>query len=150
MRHRVFAVAALCGSFALAAAPARPVEVAPTGMLSETRAGGPQGERRNAAEPIEGHVRSTRVVDGVVYVTVSVGSEDAVTRRTTLLVYGGRAGREVLGTIVITTVDLEESVGRVTGPRAAEVREGNRVRSQDTATSPPRIADVARFASSIG
>ena len=92
--------------------------------------GGPQRRRANAGAPVEGEIRETRVVDGVVYASVTVGADDGVSRRTKLHVFGGRTGRELLGTIEITAVEPEEAVGRVTGPWAAEVREKDRVRSQ--------------------
>ena len=88
-------------------------------------------------EPIEGTIRETRVIGGVVYVSVSVGTDDGISRGTRLSVYGGRAGREIVGTVVITNVEPEEAIGRVTGPRADEVRSNDSVRSEERVASPP-------------
>ena len=112
-------------------------EASPAGFNREADSG---GRRANAADPIEGTVRETRVVNGVVYVSLSVGSDEGITRGMRLRVYGGRASQEVLGTVEVTAVDPEESIGRVKGPRAAEVREDDRVSSRERVASPPRTA----------
>ena len=56
-------------------------------------------------KPIEGTIREMRVVAGVVYVTVSIGTDDGIGGRTRLRVYGGPTGREILGTVVITNAE---------------------------------------------
>jgi hypothetical protein len=93
--------------------------------------------RTNEPDAIDGKIRETRVIGGVRYATVTVGSDDGVTRGTKLCVYGGRTGRDVLGTVEITVVEPEEAMGRVTGPKVADVRENDRVRSEEKAPSPP-------------
>ena len=99
----------------------------------------PRAAPGNGQSPIDGKICHTRVVDGVRYATVTVGSDDGVTRGTKLRVYGGRTGRDVLGTVDITVVEPEEAMDRVTGPRAADVRENDRVRSEEKVASPPLI-----------
>ena len=111
------------------AAPAGTADVAPAAQA--------------VREPVEGTIRETRVVEGVVYVSVSVGTDDGVSRGTRLRVYGGRSGREILGTVVITNVEPEEAIGRVTGARAAEVRAKDNVRSEERVASPPLIVPVS-------
>jgi hypothetical protein len=64
-----------------------------------------------------------------------------------LSVFGGPTGRELLGTVEITHVDPEESVGRVSGPRAAEVRQDDRVRPQKDGR---READEPWYATATG
>ena len=84
-----------------------------------------------------------RVVAGVVYVTVSIGTDDGIGGRTRLRVYGGPTGREILGTVVITNAEPEEAIGRVVGPRAAEVRSEDTVRSEERVASPPPFVPVS-------
>ena len=94
-------------------------------------------------EPVEGTIREMRVVAGVVYATVSVGTDDGIRRGARFRVYGGPTRREVLGTVVITNAEPEEAVGRVVGPRAAEVRAKDNVRSHERVTSPPPFVPVS-------
>ena len=111
----------------------RPASYATIVLLATAAATGAavrtQGPRLNSGAPVEGTIQETRVVDGIVYATVSVGSDDGIARGTRLRVFGGRTGREFLGTVEVTNVEPEECVGRVAGPRAVEVRKDDRVRS---------------------
>ena len=120
------AIAALSAPYA---APAGAAEIAPAAPA--------------ARDPIEGTIRETRVVARVVYVTVSVGTDDGIRRGTRLRVCGGRSGREMLGTVVITNAEPEEAIGRVVGPRAAEVRPDDQVRVEERVTSPPPFIPVS-------
>ena len=109
-----------------------------TALLLATAAAAVAAEG-NGEDAVEGRIRETRVVDGKRYATVSVGTDDGITRGKRLSVFGGRTGREFLGTVEISNAEPGEAVGRVSGPRAGEVRENDRVRAQDSVTSPPRI-----------
>ena len=107
----------------------------------------PGAARGDEAKAVEGKVRETRVVAGVVYATVSLGSDDEIRRGTRLRVVGGKDGREFLATIEITNVEPEEAVGRVTGPKAAEVRKDDQVRTEEK-PAPPRVERVTASAAS--
>ena len=102
----------------------------------------PGAARGDEAKAVEGKIRETRVVAGVVYATVSLGSDDEIRRGTRLRVYGGKDGREVLATLEITNVEPEEAVGPLTGPRAAEVRKDDQVRTEEK-PAPPGVDRVA-------
>ena len=99
-------------------------------------AGAAEGKAEDVAD---GRIRETRVVRGNRYATVSIGTDHGIRRGMRLRIFGGRTGREVLGTVEITNTEPEESVGRVSGPRAADVRENDRVRAEERVPSPPRI-----------
>jgi hypothetical protein len=101
----------------------------------------------NEGDPVEGRVRETRVVDGVRYASVSSGSDHGVTRGMRLSVFGGKTGRELLGTIEVTAVEPGECIGRLSGDRAAEVRENDRVRPEPARR---RHGDERRYADAAG
>jgi hypothetical protein len=79
---------------------------------------------------VNGVVREKRVIAGVPYATISIGSADAVTRGMRLRVLGGRNGQEFLGYVDVTQVEPDEAIGRLTGPRINEVTTNSQVVSQ--------------------
>lgn len=91
---------------------------------------GPGGNRLNSAVNVNGVVREKRVIAGVPYATISIGSADAVSRGMRLRVLGGRNGQEFLGYVDVTNVEPDEAIGRLTGPRIDEVRVDSQVVSQ--------------------
>jgi len=76
---------------------------------------------------IKGVVRDRRNIAGVEYATISVGSADNVTRGMQFkIVQNG----EFLGTLTVDTVELQESTGRLEGPKIARVGPGTNVQTQ--------------------
>ena len=92
------------------------------------QAGGPLAVSPNVN--VNGVVREKRVIAGVPYATISIGSADAVSRGMRLRVLGGRNGQEFLGYVDVTNVEPDEAIGRLTGPRINEVTVNNQVVSQ--------------------
>lgn len=86
--------------------------------------------RVNPNVNVNGVVREKRVIAGVPYATISIGSADAVTRGMRLRILGGRGGQEFLGYVDVTNVEPNEAIGRLTGPRINEVTVNNQVVSQ--------------------
>ena len=86
--------------------------------------------RVNPNVNVNGVVREKRVIAGVPYATISIGSADAVTRGMRLRILGGRGGQEFLGFVDVTNVEPNEAIGRLTGPRVNEVTVNNQVVSQ--------------------
>jgi multidrug efflux pump subunit AcrA (membrane-fusion protein) len=79
---------------------------------------------------VNGVVREKRLIAGVPYATISIGSADAVQRGMRLRVLGGRNGQEFLGYVDVTQVEPDEAIGRLTGPRINEVGVNSQVVSQ--------------------
>jgi hypothetical protein len=79
---------------------------------------------------IQGVVRSKQDIGGITYVTVSVGSSDAVTKGMQFNVVDRDQGK-FLGIVTIDSVDPTEATGRLTGPAdtLSMVRPGNDVRT---------------------
>jgi len=99
-----------------------------------TDAGGGDGAQRasgrmgiNPNVNVNGVVREKRVIAGVPYATISVGSADAIQRGMRLRVLGGRGGQEFLGYVDVTNVEPDEAIGRLTGPRVNEVTVNSQV-----------------------
>ena len=86
--------------------------------------------RVNPNVNVNGVVREKRVIAGVPYATISIGSADAVTRGMRLRVLGGRNGSEFLGYVDVTNVEPDQAIGRLTGPRINEVGVNSQVVSQ--------------------
>jgi hypothetical protein len=104
---------------------------------ARTDAGGTApGEPRQASSGlrnnvnVNGVVREKRLIAGVPYATISIGSADAVQRGMRLRVLGGRNGQEFLGYVDVTQVEPDEAIGRLTGPRINEVTTNSQVVSQ--------------------
>jgi hypothetical protein len=88
------------------------------------------GRLANPNLNINGVVREKRVIAGVPYATISIGSADAVSKGMRLRVLGGRNGQEFLGYVDVTNVEPDEAIGRLTGPRINEVTTNSQVVSQ--------------------
>ena len=88
------------------------------------------GRLANPNVNVNGVVREKRVIAGVPYATISIGSADAVTKGMRLRVLGGRNGQEFLGYVDVTNVEPEQAIGRLTGPRINEVGQNSLVVSQ--------------------
>lgn len=83
-----------------------------------------------AASPnINGTVTGVRPINGVQYATVSVGASQGVQPGTEFKVIDQQRG-EFLGTLKIDTVEPNEAIGRLDGPRVQEIHPGNQVRTQ--------------------
>jgi hypothetical protein len=78
---------------------------------------------------INGVVRDVRAIAGNQYATISVGSADSVTRGMEFKVVDRTTGG-FLGTLVIDTVEPNESTGRLFGPNVAAIKPGVEVRTQ--------------------
>lgn len=83
---------------------------------------------RAGAPPIQGVVRATRTIAGVPYATISVGANDDVVRGMEFRVIAPNG--DFLGTLIIDSVEQTESVGRLMGPRVADIGPGSQVRTQ--------------------
>ena len=78
---------------------------------------------------INGVVRDRREIGGVPYASVSVGSNDGVTKGTEFKVVDRTSGA-FLGIITIDSVEPTESTGRVSGPRPNDIKPGVEVKTQ--------------------
>jgi hypothetical protein len=74
---------------------------------------------------IEGVIRERRVIAGQPYATISIGSNDAVTKGAKLNVLNQNG--QWLGYVTVTTVEPEEAIGRLEGPGINQIRENDRV-----------------------
>lgn len=92
--------------------------------------GGGRGPAAQRGVNVNGVVREKRSIQGVPYATLSIGSADAVQKGMKLRVLGGRNNEEFLGYVEITSVEPDQSIGRLTGPRVNEIGENNQVVSQ--------------------
>lgn len=79
---------------------------------------------------INGVIRATQTIAGIKYATISVGSADAVRKGMEFRVLGGPNGNQFLGYVTVTSVEPHEAVGRLNGPRVAEVTVDNQVRTR--------------------
>jgi hypothetical protein len=88
------------------------------------------GIRANGgAVPINGIVRDTRVINGIPYATISVGSADNVQKGMEFNVIDRQRG-QFLGKMTIDSVEPHEATGRLEGPRVDDVKAGIEVRTQ--------------------
>ena len=104
---------------------------------ARAEAGGPNGPQQaggslrvNPTVNVNGVVREKRMIAGVPYATISIGSADAVQKGMRLKVLGGRGGQDFLGYVDVTNVQPEEAIGRLSGPRINEVTANSPVVSQ--------------------
>jgi hypothetical protein len=79
---------------------------------------------------LNGVIRATQTIAGIKYATISIGSADAVRKGMTFRVLGGANGSQFLGYVTVTSVEPHESVGRLSGPRVAEIASDNQVRTR--------------------
>ena len=84
---------------------------------------------RSGLPSINGVVKDVRAIAGNQYATISVGSADSVTRGMEFKVIDRRTGN-FLGTLVVDTVEPNESTGRLFGPNVAAIKPGVEVRTQ--------------------
>lgn len=78
---------------------------------------------------ISGVIRQVRPVAGIPYATISVGSADSVVKGMEFKVISRQTG-DFLGILTVDSVDLNESTGRLSGPRVTEIRPGAEVKTQ--------------------
>jgi hypothetical protein len=78
--------------------------------------------------PINGVIRSMRPIAGMPYATISVGSNDGVARGMEFKVIGQKG--DFLGVLTVDSVETNESTGRLSGPRLADIRPGAEVKTQ--------------------
>lgn len=97
----------------------------PTATSAGMVGGGPG---RQAGQAIVGEVRGRRVINGVPFATINLGSSEGVTRDMTFYVID-RQGN-FLGTLVIVSVTPDDATGRLQGERINEIASGNQVRTQ--------------------
>lgn len=87
-------------------------------------------ERRSAvpAQPLKGVVRGRRVIGGVPYATISIGSSDGVAPGMRFRVLD-RAEGNFLGWLTVQQVESKDATGRLDGPPqgVAAVKQGNPV-----------------------
>jgi len=81
------------------------------------------------APQVSGQVREVRPIAGIPYATISIGSNDGVRRGMEFRVVNPQTG-DFLGMLTVESVELNESTGRLSGPKVAQIRQGNEVRSQ--------------------
>jgi hypothetical protein len=88
------------------------------------------GVRANGgAVPINGIVRDTRVINGIPYATISVGSADNVQKGMEFNIIDRQKGM-FLGKMTIDSVEPHEATGRLEGPGVNDVKSGVEVRTQ--------------------
>lgn len=80
-----------------------------------------------AAPSIEGIVREKSVINGNTFVTISVGSADGVAKGMKFSVVNGS---DFLGIVTIDTVDSDNSIGKLEGPKIDMVQKGDEVKTQ--------------------
>jgi hypothetical protein len=85
--------------------------------------------KAGGAPKINGVVRDVRTIANVPYATISVGSADGVTKGMEFKIVDRNSGN-FLGLLTVDTAEPNEAVGRITGPRVAEVHPGVEVRTQ--------------------
>ncbi len=79
--------------------------------------------------PLSGVVRDKRVIAGVPYATISLGSADAVQKNMQFKVIDP-ARNQFLGYLTVDTVEPHEATGRLSGPHPDAVHAGVEVRTQ--------------------
>jgi DNA repair exonuclease SbcCD ATPase subunit len=79
--------------------------------------------------PINGVIRDVRPIAGRQYATISVGLADGVQRGMEFKILD-RAGGTYLGSLVVESVEPNESTGRLEGPHVAQIRPGVEARTQ--------------------
>lgn len=84
---------------------------------------------RSGLPNINGVIRDIRPIAGSLYATISVGSADAVTKGMEFKVVD-RATGSFLGTLVVDSVEPNESTGRLSGPAVAQIKPGVEVKTQ--------------------
>jgi peptidoglycan hydrolase CwlO-like protein len=80
------------------------------------------------APPINAVIREVRTIANVPYATVSAGKADKVIPGMQFTILD--ASGNFLGFLVIDTVEPNEALGRLTGPRVTDIRAGNDARTR--------------------
>jgi DNA repair exonuclease SbcCD ATPase subunit len=97
----------------------------------------PQGDRADIAggriapstrNHVEGVIKERQVIAGRPYATISIGSNDAIAKNMQLKIISQTG--EWLGYVTVTSVDQEEAIGVLSGPRVNQVRPNDRVTNQ--------------------
>lgn len=83
----------------------------------------------NTELAINGVIRDQKTISGVNYATISVGSQDQVTKGMRFIVVDRAAG-DFLGYLTVDRVEPNEASGRLDGPRVSDMKIGNEVRTQ--------------------
>jgi hypothetical protein len=78
---------------------------------------------------LDGKIQDTRVIAGVPYGTISIGSADQVTTGMQFKVIDPQSGT-FLGYLKVDTVEPHAASGRLDGPHVNDVHAGNEVRTQ--------------------
>ncbi len=81
------------------------------------------------APPINGVIRSTSSIAGVPYASISVGSNDGVTKGMEFKVVDRPTG-DFLGILTVDSVEPTESTGRLSGPGLKRIKPGVDVKTQ--------------------
>ena len=84
---------------------------------------------RSGLPAINGVIRDVRKIANIDYATISVGTADGVTRGMEFKVIDRQTG-DFLGTVVVDSVEPNEAVGRLAGPKMSTIRPGVEVRTQ--------------------
>jgi len=79
----------------------------------------------SAREHIEGVINERQTIAGRPYATISIGSNDLVRKNMKLNVLN--KGGQWLGYVTVTSVDQEDAIGVLSGPRINEIRKDDRV-----------------------
>lgn len=87
------------------------------------------GGTRLGAPAMQGVVRDVRPIRGILYGSISLGSADSVTKGMEFKVINRDTGA-FLGVLTVDSVELNESTGRLSGPRVNEIQRGAEVRTQ--------------------
>jgi predicted nucleic acid-binding Zn-ribbon protein len=78
---------------------------------------------------LDGKIQDTRMIDGVPYATISIGSADQVTSGMQFKVIDQGSGT-FLGYLKVDTVEPHAASGRLDGPHVTDVHAGNEARTQ--------------------
>jgi hypothetical protein len=81
------------------------------------------------APAINGVIRTVRPIAGIPYATISVGSADSVAKGMEFKIVSHETG-DFLGVLTVDSVDLNESTGRLSGPRIDDIRPGAEAKTQ--------------------
>jgi hypothetical protein len=103
-------------------------------MGAQLKGVGLSGEQLAAAgsrvgPPVSGVIRTVRPIAGIPYATISVGSNAGVRRGMEMRVVNPQNG-DFLGILTVESVELNEATGRLEGPKVAQIKQGNEVKTQ--------------------
>ena len=79
---------------------------------------------------INGVIRDVRNIGGIQYGTISVGSKDQVVKGMVYNVIEREGEGDFLGYLTVDRVEERQASGRLDGPRVADIKAGNEVRTQ--------------------